>query len=383
MLQKVVICGVDTSGLPLLSSAEQDELMKKLKGGDRAARDKFIVGNMRLVLSLVRRFWAKNANADDVFQAGCVGLIKAIDNFDLSVGVKFSTYAVPTILALRNSEKECKMTRKQAFLAVIKAFLAKNDKLTADKLQEVMGLMPFVKWTEESIKDCIEQFMFDNGRVPTATDFGKMGLPPHPVIKNIFKMTLHTYIEKNFPEYYKPALTYRQALQRAIGINPNSKCAKLIKDVLNEYPLTKWTATVINDGIENFIRENGRVPTKKDFAKEKTLPYIDLFRAKFDCTYLQWLKIYFEEEYNQYVNFNKKRSKSSSLEDFKAEFDRVKPLSAADFNHRRNATKISCAEVIMRNNNISGWHQLLSVCGCDEIKPIRQKPKFKLTVIII
>lgn len=275
------------------------------------------------------------------------------------------------------------MTRKQAFLAVIKAFLAKNDKLTADKLQEVMGLMPFVKWTEESIKDCIEQFMFDNGRVPTATDFGKMGLPPHPVIKNIFKMTLHTYIEKNFPEYYKPALTYRQALQRAIGINPNSKCAKLIKDVLNEYPLTKWTATVINDGIENFIRENGRVPTKKDFAKEKTLPYIDLFRAKFDCTYLQWLKIYFEEEYNQYVNFNKKRSKSSSLEDFKAEFERVKPLSATDFNHRRNATKISCAEVIMRNNNISGWHQLLSVCGCDEIKPIRQKPKFKLTVIII
>ena len=98
MLQKVVICGVDTSGLPKLSAEENDRLMKALKHGDRAAREKFIVGNMRLVLSLVKRFWAKNANADDVFQAGCVGLIKAIDHFDLKFNVKFSTYAVPMIL---------------------------------------------------------------------------------------------------------------------------------------------------------------------------------------------------------------------------------------------------------------------------------------------
>jgi len=98
MLQKVVICGVDTSGLPLLSAKEQQELMVKLKAGDEAARERFIVGNMRLVLSLVRRFWAKKANADDVFQAGCVGLIKAIDNFNLDFNVKFSTYAVPMIL---------------------------------------------------------------------------------------------------------------------------------------------------------------------------------------------------------------------------------------------------------------------------------------------
>lgn len=98
MLQKVVICGVDTSGLPKLSAEENDRLMKALKQGDRAAREKFIVGNMRLVLSLVKRFWAKNANADDVFQAGCVGLIKAIDHFDLKFNVKFSTYAVPMIL---------------------------------------------------------------------------------------------------------------------------------------------------------------------------------------------------------------------------------------------------------------------------------------------
>ena len=98
MLQKVVICGVDTAGLPKLSAKENEELMRRLKAGDECARDKFIVGNMRLVLSLVKRFWAKNANADDVFQAGCVGLIKAIDNFNLDFNVKFSTYAVQMIL---------------------------------------------------------------------------------------------------------------------------------------------------------------------------------------------------------------------------------------------------------------------------------------------
>ena len=98
MLQKVEICGVNTSSLPVLSNKEQQELMLKLKAGDEQAREKFITCNLRLVLSLVRRFWAKNANADDVFQAGCVGLIKAIDNFDTSVGVRFSTYAVPMIL---------------------------------------------------------------------------------------------------------------------------------------------------------------------------------------------------------------------------------------------------------------------------------------------
>ena len=97
-MQKVEICGVDTSGLPKLTAKENEELLVRIKQGDKSARDKFIVGNMRLVLSLVKRFRIKNLGADDVFQAGCVGLIKALDGFDLSVGVKFSTYAVPMII---------------------------------------------------------------------------------------------------------------------------------------------------------------------------------------------------------------------------------------------------------------------------------------------
>ena len=97
-MQKVEICGVDTSGLPKLTAKENDELIRRIKQGDKAAREHFIVGNMRLVLSLVKRFRVKNLGVDDVFQAGCVGLIKAIDGFDVSVGVKFSTYAVPMIV---------------------------------------------------------------------------------------------------------------------------------------------------------------------------------------------------------------------------------------------------------------------------------------------
>ena len=95
MANKVVICGVDTSTLPKLSEKETLELLLKVKSGDEQAREDFIVANFRLVLSVIKRFRLKTNNLDDVFQAGSIGLIKAIDNFDTSFNVKFSTYAVP------------------------------------------------------------------------------------------------------------------------------------------------------------------------------------------------------------------------------------------------------------------------------------------------
>ena len=98
MLNKVEICGVNTSKLPVLSKEEKEELLKKIKNGDEEARNRFINGNLRLVLSVIQRFYGRGENADDLFQIGCVGLIKAIDNFDLSQNVQFSTYAVPMIV---------------------------------------------------------------------------------------------------------------------------------------------------------------------------------------------------------------------------------------------------------------------------------------------
>lgn len=96
-LYKVEICGVNTSELPVLKAKEKEELLRKTKAGDINAREMFIKGNLRLVLSIVQRFTNSNENLDDLFQIGCIGMIKAIDNFDLSQNVQFSTYAVPMI----------------------------------------------------------------------------------------------------------------------------------------------------------------------------------------------------------------------------------------------------------------------------------------------
>ena len=133
MTNKVLICGVNTSKLPVLSDNEKMELFKKIKEGDMDARQTFIYGNLRLVLSILRRFNNRGENIDDLFQIGCIGLIKALDNFDTSHQVKFSTYAVPMIIGeirryLRdnNSIRVSRSVRDTAYKA-----LAVKEKLTA------------------------------------------------------------------------------------------------------------------------------------------------------------------------------------------------------------------------------------------------------------
>nr|WP_289044664.1 RNA polymerase sporulation sigma factor SigG [uncultured Blautia sp.] len=97
-LNKVEICGVNTSKLPVLKAEEKEELFRRIKEGDEEARELYIKGNLRLVLSVIKRFSGSSENMDDLFQIGCIGLIKAIDNFDTTLNVKFSTYAVPMII---------------------------------------------------------------------------------------------------------------------------------------------------------------------------------------------------------------------------------------------------------------------------------------------
>jgi RNA polymerase sporulation-specific sigma factor len=136
MKSKVVICGINTALLPYLTEEETNALLIKIKDGSESAREEFIVGNMRLVLSIIKRFKLKNASSDDLFQAGSIGLIKAIDNFDLKYGVKFSTYAVPMIIGeikriLRdgNSMRVSRSIRDTAYLALkTRGELEKQDK---------------------------------------------------------------------------------------------------------------------------------------------------------------------------------------------------------------------------------------------------------------
>lgn len=125
MANIVVICGINTSTLPKCGSKDLEELMKKVKTGDEAARTQFITYNMRLVLSIVQRFNVNKNNIDDIFQVGIIGLMKAIDNFNIDLGVKFSTYAVPMIIGeirrfLRdnNSLKISRSLRDIAYLAL-------------------------------------------------------------------------------------------------------------------------------------------------------------------------------------------------------------------------------------------------------------------------
>ena len=154
-LNKVEICGVNTSKLPLLTSEEKDALFARILKGDKNAREEYIKGNLRLVLSVIQRFSSSNENVDDLFQIGCIGLIKAIDNFDVTQNVKFSTYAVPMILGevrryLRdnNSIRVSRSLRDTAYKA-----LYARDALTKKNLREptIMEIADEVGISKEEI----------------------------------------------------------------------------------------------------------------------------------------------------------------------------------------------------------------------------------------
>ncbi len=139
---KVEICGVNTSKLPVLTNKEKEELFEKIENGDEGAREKFINGNLRLVLSIVQRFSYSSENIDDLFQIGCIGLIKALDNFDRSLNVKFSTYAVPMILGeIRRHLRDSSQIRVSRSLRDIayKAIYAKENYVKAHQKEPTIN----------------------------------------------------------------------------------------------------------------------------------------------------------------------------------------------------------------------------------------------------
>ena len=153
---KVEICGVNTSKLKTLREKEKMELLRKVKQGDRQARDELVKGNLRLVLSVIQRFVNRGENLDDLFQIGCIGLIKAIDNFDIEQPVRFSTYAVPMIQGeIRRYLRDFNSVR-----------VSRSLKDTAYRAMQVK-----------------EQLTNQNLREPTIDEIaGAMGLPKHKVV---------------------------------------------------------------------------------------------------------------------------------------------------------------------------------------------------------
>ena len=147
---KVVICGVDTSKLPLLKEAEKERLLKEVKNGSKSAREELVNGNLRLVLSVIQRFTNRGENPDDLFQVGCIGLMKSIDNFDISQNVRFSTYAVPMIIGeirryLRDNNsirvsRSIKDTAYKAMQAKEKLMSQTQKEPTVEQIAEALGI---------------------------------------------------------------------------------------------------------------------------------------------------------------------------------------------------------------------------------------------------
>ena len=138
MYNKVEICGVNTANLKVLTENEKMQLLKRMHAGDRKAREELVNGNLRLVLSVIQRFTQRGENLDDLFQVGCIGLIKSIDNFDISQNVRFSTYAVPMIIGeirryLRdnNAIRISRSVRDTAYRA-----MQVKERLTTEKLRD-------------------------------------------------------------------------------------------------------------------------------------------------------------------------------------------------------------------------------------------------------
>ena len=156
MINKVVICGINTSELKVIPDSEKKELLLKIKQGDMNAREKFIRGNLKLVLSVVQRFASRGENMDDLFQVGCIGLIKSIDNFDITQEVKFSTYAVPMIIG------------------EIRRYLRDNNSIRVSRS---------MRDTAYKALSAKEQLMRESNREPTIEEIAaKLGLPREEVV---------------------------------------------------------------------------------------------------------------------------------------------------------------------------------------------------------
>lgn len=160
MYNKVELTGVNTSKLPVLTEEEKRELLVKIRGGDMNAREKFINGNLKLVLSVIQKFSNRGKSADDLFQVGCIGLIKSVDNFDISLDVRFSTYAVPMIIGeirryLRDNNA-IRVSRSVRDIAY-RALSAKEQLMrTAGKEPTVQELARAVGVTPEEITDALD-----------------------------------------------------------------------------------------------------------------------------------------------------------------------------------------------------------------------------------
>lgn len=250
MANKVVICGIDTSTLPKCNNQKLTELMLKIKQGDKAAREEFVIYNLRLVLSIVQRFSPNKNNSDDIFQVGIIGLIKSIDNFDVSVGVKFSTYAVPMIIGeIRKYLRDLstlKVTRSIRDVAY-KALQAKEEILnTTNKDATIEEISKMIDIPENQVADAMDAIseplslydtvFHDNGDTMLIMDQIKDSTTDDKILeKTVLKQALKSLGKREqqilFLRYYVGKT--QMEISDIIGIS-QAQVSRLEKDALKE-----------------------------------------------------------------------------------------------------------------------------------------------------
>ena len=157
---KVSICGVDTSKLPVLKEVQKEALLREVRKGNEYAREELINGNLRLVLSVIQRFGGRGENPDDLFQVGCIGLIKSIDNFDINQNVRFSTYAVPMIIGeIRRYLRDNNSVR-----------VSRSIKDTAYKAMQVKERLMGERQTEPTVEEIAKELGQPVAEVVTALE---------------------------------------------------------------------------------------------------------------------------------------------------------------------------------------------------------------------
>ena len=208
MINKVEIASVNTAKLPVLTNKEKNELLVKIKNGDNEAREEFINGNLRLVLSIIQRFNGRGEEIDDLFQVGCVGLIKAIDNFDMNLNVQFSTYAVPMIIGeirrhLRDNNP-IRVSRSMRDLAY-KALQAK-ERLFKEKQQE------------PTIEDIAKELDVDKEDVVVSLDSIQDPISLQEPVYNEGSESIYVMDQvkdsKNTDEFWAETLTIAEAMKK-------------------------------------------------------------------------------------------------------------------------------------------------------------------------
>ena len=250
MANKVIICGIDTSTLPKCNNQKLTELMAEIKLGNLSAREEFIMYNMRLVLSIVQRFSINQNSVDDIFQVGIIGLLKSIDNFDTSIGVKFSTYAVPMIIGeirkfLRDSST-IKVTRSIRDIAY-KALQAKENMLrNSNKEATIEEISKQIDIPEKEIAEALDAIseplslydtvFHDNGDTMLIMDQIKDNSTDENILeKTALKQALSTLGKREqqilFLRYYVGKT--QMEISNAIGIS-QAQVSRLEKDALKE-----------------------------------------------------------------------------------------------------------------------------------------------------